>query len=118
MSLTDIMHNRIPRRSKPEIRGADTYALLQREKQNQRESRTKAAKNLYTLEIVKDHDGSYYVNLHIGGELATGLPDYVPYREIKTALKKKYGIEIPKLKDLELRQFGRKWFATLEGELK
>lgn len=103
----------------PAIRKPDAnlYGIMAREKQLQHESRTETENNTYHLEIVKDHDGSYYANLTIAGRLVAGLPEYVPYRKLKAEIKEKYGIELPTLKNLELKQFGRKWYVNLEGRL-
>ena len=105
--------------TKPVIKHPDKnlYGIVAQEKQNQRDNRAAAEQNTYHLEIVKDHDGSYYANLTINGRLVAGLPEYVPYRRLKAEIKEYYGIELPRLKDLELKQFGRKWYAHLDGRL-
>ena len=74
-------------------------------------------KKRYLIEIVKSPDKSYYVNLSIDGSLMVGLPDYVPYRTLKAAVKEKYGIELPNVRTLEFNKVGTKHYARIDGTL-
>jgi hypothetical protein len=70
----------------------------------------------YDIEIVRDFDGTYYVNarneLH---EHIKGLPEYLPYKELKKAVKEALGVTLPPLKSLTFEGNGRKQYANAYG---
>lgn len=70
----------------------------------------------YDIEIVRDFDGTYYVNarneLH---EHIKGLPEYLPYKELKKAVKEALGVTLPTLKSLTFEGNGRKQYANAYG---
>lgn len=70
----------------------------------------------YDFEIVRDFDGTYYVNarneLH---EHIKGLPEYLPYKELKKAVKEALGVTLPTLKSLTFEGNGRKRYANAYG---
>ena len=70
----------------------------------------------YDIEIVRDFDGTYYVNarneLH---EHIKGLPEYLPYKELKKTVKEALGVMLPPLKSLTFEGHGRKHYANAYG---
>jgi len=70
----------------------------------------------YDIEIVRDFDGTYYVNarneLH---EHIKGLPEYLPYKELKKTVKEALGVTLPPLKSLTFEGNGRKRYANAYG---
>ena len=96
---------------------AGVFGIVDQQKQEQRQNRAAAARKPYRVEIVKDHDGSYYANVTINGKMVGGLPEYVPYRKLKAAIKENCGIELPSLSTLDFHCIGRKKYAYWEGEL-
>lgn len=70
----------------------------------------------YDIEIVRDFDGTYYVNarneLH---EHIKGLPEYLPYKELKKTVKEALGVTLPPLKSLTFEGNGRKQYANAYG---
>ena len=55
----------------------------------------------YDIEIVRDFDGTYYVNaLNEQHEHIKGLPEYLPYKELKKTVKESLGVTLPPLKSL------------------
>ncbi len=67
-------------------------------------------KRLFEGEVVKDFD-CYYLNLHINGEYVEGLPEYDSYTALKKAVKDRFNIQIPNLKDLKFDKQCRKSYA-------
>lgn len=72
---------------------------------------------IISMELVRDFNGLYYVNLSIDGVLVKGLPEYISYRELKSAVKKQCDITLPKLSDLKFEYTGHKWYATKQWTL-
>jgi len=68
-----------------------------------------------TMELVKDFNGKYYLNLSIENELIIGLPEYVNYKTIKTAVSEKCQLALPPITAFKFEKFGRKQYATLIG---
>lgn len=69
----------------------------------------------YRIEIVRDIDNVYYVNMTAEtGEYVKGLPEYLPYKELKKAVKCFTGCELPALKSLTFEGKGRKQYAHIE----
>jgi len=70
----------------------------------------------YDIEIVRDFDGTYYVNarneLH---EHIKGLPEYLSYKELKKTVKEALGVTLPPLKCLTFEGDGRKQYANAYG---
>lgn len=67
------------------------------------------------IEVVQDFDGTYYANMMLGGQPVTGLPENVTYNALRTAIRQKTGIEIPKRSDMKFQQSGRKKYAYLDA---
>lgn len=63
------------------------------------------------VEIVRDFDGSYYVNFSAIPDGYAPLPEYVPYRTLKKAMREMTGIELPPIKGVRFERFGRKSYA-------
>lgn len=66
-----------------------------------------------SIEIVRDHDGTYYANVFIDGEWVSDLPEYVGFKTLKAAVRKATGVLLPKLKEMKFKRFGRKEYAHL-----
>lgn len=58
------------------------------------------------IEIVRDFDGSYYVN-------GLSLPEYVSYFTLKQEAKKQ-GYILPNVSELSFIKYGRKSYAHIE----
>lgn len=70
---------------------------------------------IYSCEIVKDFDGSYYANLFINGKYTCGLPEYVDYKTLKKAIASK-GVQLPNLSELCFERYGRKSYVQINSE--
>lgn len=68
-----------------------------------------------SVEVVRDFDNSYYVNVVKDGEIVKGLPEYVDYRTLKTAIRNQTGFEMLPLKALTFKQYGRKQYASFKN---
>lgn len=66
-----------------------------------------------TIQIVRDFDGTYYANAFLW-EKQIPLPEYVTYRELKSAIKRRMGVLLPKLTDLKFICHGRKEYAQVQ----
>ena len=67
-------------------------------------------------ELVRDFDGTYYINIIWRGERIEGLPEYVDYRTLQNAVKNAQGgTELPPLKDWIFKRYGRKSYAYLQA---
>lgn len=53
---------------------------------------------------VRDPNGSYYCSV-------PGMPEYVPYGTLRSALMQRLGTWIPKLDELNFRETGNKAYA-------
>lgn len=79
----------------------------------------------FYLEVVQSFDSTYYANMTMGGndsdgkyhkpELVKGLPEYVSYNELREAIRRKTGVEIPLRKQLVFQRFGRKRYAYVDA---
>lgn len=67
------------------------------------------------LELVQDHDGTYYANLAINGKAVRGLPEYVDYNTLRDAIRQQTGIVILKKKDMKFQQSGHKKYAYIDN---
>ena len=66
-----------------------------------------------TIEIVRDHDGTYYANVTKNGEYINGLPEYVDYNTLKTAIADHTGVILPPAGCLHFEKLGRKSYSTV-----
>jgi hypothetical protein len=66
-------------------------------------------------EIVKDFDGTYYINMTINGETVRDLPEYVSYKTLRAAVRKKCAFDLPPLSAVRFVKYGRKKYAYLHG---
>ena len=71
-------------------------------------------KNKYDVEIIKD-DGVYYANISHNGKLIKGLPEYVDYRTLKSAIFNKTGFSILPMKALKFDRVGRKHYTRFNN---
>ena len=67
----------------------------------------------YSIEIVRDFDNSYYVNMSINDVSVLDVEEYVSYNVIKKQVQEKYGIVLPFVKDLTFTKWGRKAYSQL-----
>lgn len=69
--------------------------------------------NKLVIEIVKNRDGSYYANVTMNNEWVKGLPEYVSYRTLRSAVKEKTGFTLPSVKTLHFETISRKKYANI-----
>ena len=50
--------------------------------------------------VIQDGNGKYRAVMEIGGQTVYGLPEHVPYKTLRDAIKLKTGIEILKQKEM------------------
>lgn len=82
--------------------------LYQLEKENQ-------TMRKWFIEVVQDHDGTYYANMAIDGQPVRDLPQNVDYTTLREAIRNRTGVEILKRKDMQFQQFGHKKYAYLDN---
>jgi hypothetical protein len=68
-----------------------------------------------TMELVKDFDGTYYLNLSINDTFVNGIPEYTRYCDIKQYVKEKYQLILPPLSAFKFTKQGRKHYAQIIG---
>lgn len=66
-------------------------------------------------ELIRDFDGTYYANLVIDGRLVLGLPAYVNYKTLHSAIKERTGIQLPPVSQMHFCKLGRKQEAIIDG---
>lgn len=71
--------------------------------------------NKIDIEIVRDFDGTYYVNMFKNGDMINGLPEYVNYRTLKKEIKNITGFEILPMKALKFKSRNRKQYASFNN---
>ena len=107
---SETLYDRLSKQS-----GGQLYSLMNQQKQSADVPEKK--KIPYQVELVRDHDGTYYANVTMANVRIGKLPEYVPYRKLKAALKEYCDIELPNLKDLTFQRNGRKQYAHISGEI-
>lgn len=68
-------------------------------------------KRFVSCEIIRDFDGTYCANLAINGDPVQGLPGNVAYRDLKAAVLKEAGVQLPDVGSLRFTKMGRKQYA-------
>lgn len=67
-------------------------------------------------ELIRDFDGTYYINIKWRGKRIEGLPEYVDYRTLQNAVKNAQGgTELPPVKHWIFKRYGRKQYAYLQA---
>lgn len=79
------------------------------------EKQTQTINVNWHAEIVQTFDGSYYINLWIDKQAVAGLPEYVRYSTLRSAVKRSVGIELPKQSELHFVKTGNKRYASLSS---
>lgn len=64
-----------------------------------------------SMELVKEFDGTYCMNMAIGGQLVTGLPEHTTYTNIKKVAKAEYNLSLPRLSEFKFEKCGRKRYG-------
>lgn len=68
----------------------------------------------FTIELVKDFDGSYYINFSPNADSVSGMPEYVSYATLKKEFARRTGYKLPALSGLEFTKVGRKQYAHFD----
>lgn len=71
--------------------------------------------NNWYAEIIQTFDGLYYINLWIDEQVVAGLPEYVRYSTLRSAVKRSVGIELPKQSELHFVKSGHNRYAYVDG---
>ena len=71
--------------------------------------------NKWFLELIMSRYGTYYANMYINGEFVKGLPEYVKYNTLRSAIRSQTGIDIPMKMDMNFEWLKGKKYAFLDA---